>query len=74
MTGAHKLEGLAAVLEEKTNLNKLVKTVQSLQLEQAEQDLAEAQLIAERRSGARGSKARQVLIEKEKALEESRTR
>ncbi|KAJ9620749.1 uncharacterized protein PV06_03363 [Exophiala oligosperma] len=65
---------LSVALEEKTDINNLVKTVQSLQLEQAKQDLAEAQLIAERRSGARGSKSRQVLIEREVALKESQAR
>jgi len=51
-----------------------VTTVRSLQLEQAKQALAEAQLIAARRSGARGLKARQMLIEKEKEVEEAQKR
>ncbi|KAJ4517866.1 hypothetical protein HRR75_003085 [Exophiala dermatitidis] len=65
---------LTAALEDKADSNKLVKTVQSLQVEQAKQELAEAQLIAARRSGARGLKARQLLIEKEKALEKAEKR
>ena len=67
-------QGLTAALEDKADSNKLVKTVQSLQVEQAKQELAEAQLIAARRSGARGLKARQLLIEKEKALEKAEKR
>ncbi|KAL2426162.1 putative ATP-binding protein YheS [Exophiala dermatitidis] len=63
--------GLTTALEDKADSNKIVKTVQSLQVEQAKQELAEAQLLAARRSGARGLKARQMLIEKEKALEEA---
>ncbi|KAL2415621.1 ABC transporter F family member 3 [Exophiala dermatitidis] len=70
----HKRERLTVALEDKADSNKLVKTVQSLQVEQAKQELAEAQLIAARRSGARGLKARQLLIEKEKALEKAEKR
>lgn len=58
-------------IEEKADAKKIVSTVRSLQLEQAKQELSEAQLIAARRSGARGLKARQVLIEKEKAVDEA---
>jgi hypothetical protein len=37
-------------------------------------ELAEAQLLATRRSGARGLKARQALIEKENSVEEAHRR
>ena len=66
--------GLSAVLEEKAESKKIVSTVRELQLAKAKQDLAEAQLVAARRSGARGLKARQVLIENEKAVEEAEKR
>jgi ATP-binding cassette, subfamily F, member 3 len=62
---------LATVLEEKADSQQIVRTVRSLQLGKARQNLAEAQLVAARRSGARGLKARQVLIESEKAVEEA---
>ncbi|KAJ9609184.1 hypothetical protein H2200_006956 [Cladophialophora chaetospira] len=62
---------LTAALEHKTDPAKIVSTVRLLQVEKAKQDLAKAQLVAARRSGARGAKARQVLIEKEKAVEEA---
>ncbi|KAK5273733.1 hypothetical protein LTR96_000333 [Exophiala xenobiotica] len=65
---------LSAALEEKIETKKLVKTVQTLQLEQAKRELAEAQLLATRRSGARGLKARQALIEEENAVEEAHRR
>lgn len=66
--------GLTSALEHKTDPKSIVTTVRSLQLEKAKQELAEAQLIAARRSGARGLKARQVLIENEKAVEEAEKR
>ncbi|EXJ85623.1 hypothetical protein A1O1_05989 [Capronia coronata CBS 617.96] len=59
---------------EKTDSKKLVQTIRSLQVQQAQQELAEAQLVTARRSGARGLKARQFLIEKEKALDEAQRR
>ncbi len=68
------IQGLSAALEEKAEMKKLVRTVQTLQLEQAKRELAEAQLLATRRSGARGLKARQALIEKENAVEEAHRR
>ncbi|KIX06247.1 uncharacterized protein Z518_04222 [Rhinocladiella mackenziei CBS 650.93] len=55
-------------------LSAAVMTVRSLQIEQAKQQFAEVQLIAERRSGARGLKARQMLIAKEKAVQEAQKR
>ncbi|OQV05338.1 hypothetical protein CLAIMM_10097 [Cladophialophora immunda] len=65
---------LAAALEDKAHSSKIVTTVRSLQLEQAKQELAEARLVAARRSGARGLKARQMLIEREKEVEEAQKR
>jgi hypothetical protein len=62
------------VLEDKSDTTAVFKTVRQLQLDKAKQELAGAQLIAARRSGARGLKARQVLIEKEKAVEEASER
>ncbi|KIW78270.1 hypothetical protein Z517_08104 [Fonsecaea pedrosoi CBS 271.37] len=70
----HVTRSLAAALEDKAHSSKIVTTVRSLQLAQAKQELAEAQLIAARRSGARGLKARQLLIEKEKEVEEAQKR
>jgi hypothetical protein len=72
--GLTNISDLSTALEEKADPLGTVKTVRSLQLEQAKRDLAEAQLIAARRSGARGLKARQMLIEKEEALEEAQAR
>ena len=66
-----RVKGLSMAIEEKADAKKIVSTVRSLQLEQARQELSEAQLIAARRSGARGLKARQVLIEKEKAVDDA---
>ncbi|OAL40021.1 hypothetical protein AYO20_00439 [Fonsecaea nubica] len=70
----HVTRSLAAALEDKAHSSKIVTTVRSLQLAQAKQKLAEAQLIAARRSGARGLKARQMLIEKEKEVEQAQKR
>ena len=62
---------MSAALEEKVDSTNIVKTIRALQVEQAKQALAEAQLIATRRSGARGKEARHVLIAREKAVEEA---
>jgi hypothetical protein len=62
------------VLEDKSDATAVINAVRLLQLDKTKQELAEAQLIAARRSGARGAKARQVLIEKEKAVEEANGR
>ena len=48
--------------------------MKELQLERALADVKEAELIASRRSGARGSKARQELIRKEEAVVLARVR
>lgn len=50
------------------------RTVRKLQLEAAEDDVKEAELTAARRSGARGAKARQELIDKEQAVEQAKER
>lgn len=63
---------LSSALEQKETSSELIsKALRKLKLEQARRDLDEARLIATRRSGARGAKARQVLIEKEKAVEQA---
>lgn len=62
---------LSGALEDLTDSARTAKVVRQLQYEQAKRDLAEAQLVAARRSGARGSKARQALIAKEKARDEA---
>lgn len=61
-------------MEDSSDPKKVIETVRNLQLEKAKQELEEAQLIAARRSGTRGLKARQLLIEKEKAVEEAHRR
>ncbi len=73
-TSTNSPQDLTAALEEKADSQKIVETVRALQVEKAKQELAEAQLIAARRSGARGAKARQVLIEKENTLQVAQTR
>ena len=66
---------LATVLEGKNfSPDAISQVVREVQLEHCEQDLKEAQLIAARRSGARGAKARQVLIENEKAVKSAKQR
>ena len=66
---------LASVLEAKEAHPKTIsQVVRQVQLEHTEQDLKEAQLIALRRSGARGAKARQILIEQEDAVEKAKQR
>lgn len=65
---------LSEVLEHGSDTIGTERVVRQLQYEQAERSLAEAQLIAARRSGARGSKARQALIAREEALEEAKSR
>lgn len=72
--GSNLFSGLTAALEHKTDSTRIVSTVRLLQVEEAKQALAEAQLLAARRSGARGLKARQFLIEKEQAVAEAEKR
>jgi len=50
---------------------KVVQAHRRLRLEQAQRDLEEARLVAKHRSGARGSKARQIELQKEAALKEA---
>ena len=63
---------LSEALEDLADSSRTAKVVRQLQYEQAERDLAQAHLIAARRSGARGSKARQELIIKERARDEAK--
>jgi ATP-binding cassette, subfamily F, member 3 len=66
---------LASVVENKDVLPRsLSKAVREVQLDHADHELREAQLTAARRSGARGAKARQVLIEKEELVERAKQR
>lgn len=57
-----------------TDTDRIVQTRRRLALEQAQRDLDEANLVAQHRSGARGSKARQVQLEKEAAVAEAERR
>lgn len=60
---------LSAVLQTtQTDSEKVVSVHRRLQLEQAQRRLDEARLVAQHRSGARGSKARQVQIQEEAAV------
>lgn len=63
--------GLTSALESGADTPKVV---HELQLDRAKQHLKEAALIAERRSGARGAKARQELISNENAVEAAEQR
>lgn len=63
---------LSEALEDLADPAQTAKVVRQLQHEQAERDFAQAQLIAARRSGARGLKARQGLIAKERARDEAK--
>lgn len=66
---------LAAVIEDKNAAaSSISKAVREVELEYADEDLKESQLIAARRSGARGARARQELIEKEEAFEKAKQR
>jgi hypothetical protein len=53
------------------DVNRIVHAHRRLKLEQAQRDLEEARLVAQHRSGARGAKARQVLLTKEAAVREA---
>lgn len=65
---------LSSALEDTTNSATIVKAYRQLCHEHLEQEVAEAQHIALRRSGARGKKAREVLIELENKLNDSKIR
>lgn len=49
----------------------IVHVLRKLKLEQAKRELEAARLVAQHRSGARGSKARQVLIQKEEGVQQA---
>ena len=69
----NETQKLVAVIETKdASPSSVSKAVREVQLEHCEQEMKEAQLVAARRSGARGAKARQVLIEKEEAVERAK--
>ena len=55
---------LSEILENDCNVDMISSTIRELQLERAQNDEREAQLIAERRSGVRGAKAREYLLER----------
>ena len=69
-----KVSRLAKVMEDTADADLASATVRQLQLEAAEEEEKEADLIATRRSGARGAKARQVLLEKEASVAEAKQR
>lgn len=63
---------LSAVLQTtQADSEKVVSVHRRLQLEQAQRRLDEARLVAQHRSGARGSKARQVVLKEEAALKDA---
>jgi len=63
---------LSIVLQHGTGeTSKIVQVYRRLKLEQAQRDLEEARLIARHRSGARGSKARQVELHFEATVKEA---
>jgi ATP-binding cassette, subfamily F, member 3 len=69
------LSRLSNALEgDEADAEKSARVIRQLQLEAAEQEEKEAQLTAARRSGARGAKARTVLLEKEDAVKLARSR
>lgn len=68
------LSRLSKAIEDATDAEAASKTVRQLQLEAAEHQVKESELTAARRSGARGAKARQVLIENEASVEKARER
>lgn len=60
---------LSAVLQtSQADSEKVISVHRRLQLEQAQRKLDEARLVAQHRSGARGSKARQVVLQEEAAV------
>lgn len=61
---------LSGVLQDSSaEPTQIVEMFRRLKLEQARRELEAARLVAQHRSGARGSKARQVLIQKEDAVQ-----
>ena len=51
--------------------SRIVQVYRRLKFEQAERNLEAARMVAEHRSGARGSKARQVVLAHEASLKEA---
>jgi len=63
---------LSSVLQDGSgDTSNIVQVHRRLKLQQAQRNLEEARLVATHRSGARGSKARQVELEKEAAVKEA---
>ena len=58
-----------AIQDPSDSATKTVKVYRELKLEEARRELTSARLVAKHRSGARGSKARQVEMQKEDLLE-----
>ncbi|KAK5084412.1 hypothetical protein LTR05_005488 [Lithohypha guttulata] len=56
--------------QDSTDSTKLSRIYRQLEVEKAHRDLEAARLVADHRSGARGSKARQELLQKEAAVEQ----
>lgn len=56
--------------QDSTDSTKLSRVYRQLKVEKAHRDLEAARLVADHRSGARGSKARQELLQKEAAVEQ----
>ena len=65
---------LSKAIEGNTGLEAGAQIVRELMIERLEHELSELRLIAARRSGARGLKARQAVIAKEGELELAQTR
>ena len=65
---------LSMALETDSASTEVAKTIRQLELENLNKELAQARSLAERRSGARGLKARQALIAKEKQVEDATIR
>ena len=63
---------LSAVLQDGSgDSGKIAQVHRRLKFEEAQRDLSEARLVAQHRSGARGSKARQLVLQKEAAVQEA---
>lgn len=62
---------LSSALQDTADSSHVVGTYRQLKLEQIQRDLEAARLVAEHRSGARGSKARQIVIQKEAEVAEA---
>lgn len=68
------LDRLSKAIEENHDAEQSCAMVRQIQLENAKDEEKEADLTAARRSGARGAKARQVLVEKEEAVKKAQER